>query len=667
MTAGEGGEGFTSAVRLFEAGRVSEAESACWAILAATPGDVDALNLLAVTLCCRGEFGTAIPFLQRILAGQPTNLQALRTLGDALEACGEPAAAAEAFAFACAIRPDDAKLHAKLGASLLHSDRPADADRAIATAIELCRAKADLPADVGRLLIDLNRAEDIAEAARLALAHRPQQPHLHATLGLALMRRGQIDEALGAYGRAASLDPTQAAGWSAEAAYEMAAVLRARGHLAAAAAALQEALALRPDFADAHNELGRMHDAVGRIEPAIGCFRRAIELAPTHVAAHVNLGGALREAEHLEEAVEVLQAATRLAPTSREAFNNLGQALHDLGRIEEAIAAYDQALACPGAGPDGVNTRLNRALTILLNGDLAGGFAEYEARRAGPRPTYRVQAVDLPEWAGEDLAGRTILLVAEQGFGDTLQFCRYVPLVQALGARVVLQVQEPLVALLSASLPGATVVGASQPPPPFDCHHPLMSLPWRLGTTLRTLPATVPYLVADPGKVAAWREQLAGARGLKVGLVWAGNPTTRHDRQRSLPAAALLAHVPAAGVSLFSLQKETRPGDAAALAAHGGVTDLAPALHDFSDTAAAVSALDLVVSVDSAVAHLAGALARPAWVLIPHALDWRWLRDRDDSPWYPSLRLFRQRTPRAWPEVLARLGAALRQTADAGT
>lgn len=245
-----------------------------------------------------------------------------------------------------------------------------------------------------------------------------------------------------------------------------------------------------------------------------------------------------------------------------------------------------------------------------------------------------------------------------------MQFARFVPVLQAMGARVVLQAQRPLAALFALSFPAAHVVAQNEPLPPFDVHLPLMSLPWRLGTTLDTIPADTPYLVADRAKLASWRHRLARWDGLKVGLVWAGNPATKHDRQRSIEARALLEQLPRAGVTLFSLQKDVRPGDRAALAGIGDdLVDLTASFEDFSDTAAAVSALDLVITIDSAVAHLAGALARPTWLLLPYALDWRWLRDRADSPWYPTLRLFRQPQPGDWANVLARVGDALRQRA----
>jgi tetratricopeptide (TPR) repeat protein len=651
--------------RAFEAGRLVEAEVACRSVLASAPEEPGALSLLAAVLGQRGAFDAAIPLLRQLLAQNPGDAQALQALGDALDATGQGAAAAAAYEAACQAGPAGPELLAKLAVVLLKGGRLAEAERAVRRAIAVRPDNIDLRASLGTILTDLNRLDDAVAAFREALALKPRaagtQITLQTGLGLALMKLGRFDEAITAYGTAAALAPERAGDWLGEANYQMALVLRRQGRLDAAAAALEQAAALRPASAETYNTLGVTLKELRRTEQAIACYRRAIELDPRFAAAYPNLGGALCDLGRHAEAVPVLKAAVDLAPGAAGGHSNLANALLGLGRIEEARASYDKAVACGPADPHMASARFNRSLLVLLDGDYREGFAEYEWRRRGGLPNYKPRAFAEPEWQGEDLAGRTILLHAEQGMGDTLQFCRFVPEVEARGGRVVLEVQPPLVSLLAASFPGATVIAERTPRPPVDCHLPLMSLPWRLGTTLDTLPATVPYLAADPAKVALWCERLTAAPGLKVGLVWAGSPKTGHDRQRSLAASVLLPQLPREGVSLFSLQKDHRSGDEAALAAHGAITDLAPLLGDFSDTAAAVSVLDLVITIDSAVAHLAGALGRPTWVLLPYALDWRWLRHRTDSPWYPSARLFRQDAPGAWAGALARLGAALAQ------
>jgi tetratricopeptide (TPR) repeat protein len=661
MTQKNGGAGFAQALRHFQAGRMAEAEAACRAALAASPKDANALNLLAVVLCQRQEFAAAIALLNRVLERNPADLQALRTLGDALEASGQAAAAVETFAKACASPAAGPDLFAKLAASLLEDGRPQEAEGVAQTALGRWPDHLGVSEILGTILVELGRLEEAAAVFRRAAACHPHAETLHVGLGLTLTKLGQFDEAIAAYGTAAALAPARANAWLAEANHQMALVLQGRGQYAAAAAAQQQAVQLRPDSVAVQNNMGLIYWRLRRLDEAIRHYRRAIELDPGFAPAWANLGGALRDADRLEEAIEVLKTAIALAPNAADGHGNLGLVLHDLGRFEEALALYEKARTCD---PGHALARLNRAMLTLLNGDFTEGFAEYEWRRKGGLPNCPARSFAEPEWQGEDLAGRTILIHAEQGLGDTLQFCRFVPEVEARGGRVVLEVQRPLVSLVAASFPTATVIAERSVLPPFDCQLPMMSLPWRLGTTLATLPATTPYLAADPAKVALWRERLKAVPGLKVGLVWAGNPAYARDNQRSVPAELLLAQLPREGVSLFSLQKDKRPGDEAALTAHGGIVDLAPQLGDFSDTAAAVSALDLVITIDSAVAHLAGALHRPTWVLLSYALDWRWLRERPDSPWYPSARLFRQSAPRDWPGVLATLSAALGAAAD---
>jgi hypothetical protein len=300
----------------------------------------------------------------------------------------------------------------------------------------------------------------------------------------------------------------------------------------------------------------------------------------------------------------------------------------------------------------------------LMNGQLASGFEElhWGKRRKGWSHGYPDFAE--PEWQGETFAGHTLLLYAEAGLGDTMQFVRYLPMAAEKGGSIVLQVQPPLVPLLRADA-NVTVVALGEPLPRFDLHLPLIGLPRVFGTTLDNIPAAIPYLRVDAAKLSQWRGTLDDKTSLRVGVVWSGNPRHKGDRLRSLAAEKLLPRLVMPGVKLYSLQKDARATDAPAVAALGqGIVDLAPVLADFSDTAAAVTALDLVITVDTSVAHLAGALGRPVWMLLPYALDWRWMRDREDTPWYPSMRLFRQHVPQVWDDVIARVSAELARVAN---
>jgi hypothetical protein len=431
----------------------------------------------------------------------------------------------------------------------------------------------------------------------------------------------------------------------------------AAGRLAEAEAAFRGLLAAAPDDAEAMSNLGAVLNASHRPEQAEAACRGAIVARPGFWAAWGNLGTALHRQQRYGEAVAAYVEALRRNPNDANACTNLGVALAEQGRSRLALEVHEAALAL---APGDAAVRCNRALALLAAGDLARGFAENEWR--WQVPGMLAHGVAGPCWQGEDPAGRTILVHDEGGYGDTLQFVRYVPLLAARGARVVLRVQPPLVRLL-ARLPGvAAVLARGTVPPQYDLHCPMLSLPHGFATTLESVPARVPYLSVDAAKAAAWRARLAGG-GLRVGVVWAGasrpGMAVAHamDARRSLPAAAVTALAGIAGVRLVSLQKGQVPP------AQLGMVDPMPACADFDDTAAVVAGLDLVIAVDTAVAHLAGALGRPVWLLSRYDACWRWLHGRRDSPWYPGLRLYRQTAPGEWAPVLRELAADLTELA----
>jgi len=423
------------------------------------------------------------------------------------------------------------------------------------------------------------------------------------------------------------------------------------------------------------SDLGACLCELGRLDEAITACELALALKPDHAPAHTNLGIVFEAQNKSEAAVAAHRRAIAADPAYAKGHANLAFALRNVGEIDEALAVSHRAVEL---GPDQPQTRFNHAHNLLLTGDLKNGFADYHWERKCKSFHDVLEKFSQPEWQGEALSGRTLLLFAEYGLGDALQFVRYLPMVAAMGGSIVLQVQPALASLLRM-MPGVTVVARGEPLPPFDLQLPLMSLARVFGTTLDTIPAAVPYLHPDPAKLALWRSALddatldgttlgdttlGDATPLKVGVVWAGNPRHSGDRQRSLSAEAVLPRLVTPGVQLYNLQKEPRPADVPVLAELGAdIIDLAPALGDFADTAAAIGALDLVIAVDTSVAHLAGALGRPVWVLLPHSLDWRRLRDREDSPWYPTMRLFRQHKPQAWEGVLARASCELARVA----
>ncbi len=390
------------------------------------------------------------------------------------------------------------------------------------------------------------------------------------------------------------------------------------------------------------------------MDEAVARYRRALALRPDYPEAHNDLGSALAQQGRLDEAVAHYGRALALRPDYPEAHSNLGSALADQGRLDEAVAHFRRALALK---PDYPEAHSNLAMVLLAQGDMDAGWAEYEWRWKMPHAVKAARSFAQPRWRGEAAEGRTLLIHAEQGLGDTVQFCRYAPLAANRGLRVILEVQEPLVRLLRG-LPGVDrVVGQGEALPPFDLHCPMLSLPLALATATESIPSAASYLHADPAQVAAWRTRLAamGSGRLRIGLAWAGNPDLPADHRRSLAPDRLAPLFDLSGLHVFSLQKD---GPAAPEAFP--LTDLMGEVGDFADTAALVANLDLVISVDTAVAHMAAALGKPVWLLNRFDSCWRWQAGRRDSPWYPTLRLYRQPRPGDWAPVLAEVARDLR-------
>jgi tetratricopeptide (TPR) repeat protein len=408
------------------------------------------------------------------------------------------------------------------------------------------------------------------------------------------------------------------------------------------------ALTETPDDAELHFARGTALNALAQPAPACSAFARALSLRPDHAASWLNMGNASADLDDLASAETLYRTAIRLDPTLAEAYASLGYILTKLGTPHAAIQACESAIRLR---PDFGQAHWNLATAALLSGDYRRGFAAYEWRKRHPMYRANFPALPGPIWDGTDLAGRTVLVRAEQGLGDTIQFARYLPMIHAAGGIPILLCEPALVALLR-SMPGVQAVAASAGLPDYDCWVDQISLPHVFATTLDTIPSPDRYLSADPALTHIWRDRLP--TGPKVGLAFAGNPQHRNDRHRSLPLdlATRLPDIP--GIRFVNVQHGR---GARAL----GLPDLTRWMTDYAETAALIENLDLVISVDTSVGHLAGALGKPVWLLLPHAPDWRWLLDRSDSPWYRSVRLFRQQTPGDWTGVLDRVTGALCQ------
>jgi tetratricopeptide (TPR) repeat protein len=492
----------------------------------------------------------------------------------------------------------------------------------------------------------LEQAEHLCRQILAAQADLFDAIHLLASVQLA---RGKKAAALASYDRAIALRPDHA-----ETHYNRGVALHESQRLPEALAAYERAIALKPDLAEAHNNAGNALSSLDRHDEALTSYGRALGLRPDFVEAINNRGVTLYDLRRFGEALADHERALALRPDNPKTLNNRANALHALKRHDEALTDYERAVALQ---PDYAEAHWNCALARLRLGDFHGGWPGYEwGWKAGHRGTERRFAQ--PRWTGtEPLNGKTLLLHAEQGLGDTIQFARYALLAADAGATVMIEAPPSLASLLSEIPNVRPVISRGSPLPAFDLHCPLLSLPLAFGTRLDTIPARVPYLNAPRARLTRWKARIPRAQGLRVGLAWSGRD--RPDPHRSLALAQLAPLFDLPGVRFVSLQPETRPGDEPSLRGRHGLLHFGPSLSDFADTAAVIAQLDLVISVDTAVAHLAGALGKPVWILLPFLSDWRWLLDRDDSPWYPTARLFRQNKAGAWDAVVGRVREAL--------
>lgn len=508
-------------------------------------------------------------------------------------------------------------------------------------------------------LLGLAKAQSgqMSEACRLmtaALKINPQAPDAWTNLANVLHALKRNAEALEAADKALALRPGDAT------------ALEQRGNALLlldrpqeAVAAFNAVLARNPRHGEAHLSRGVALGSIGRTADALADFDAVLAQTPLHVEASYNRGNALYALGQTREAIVAYDRVLARAPQHVKALNNRGRALQALDRDREAIECFEKAIA---ADKNFADAHFNLALSLLSVGDLRRGFAEYEWRwrrsgMSGPRKPGR------PLWLGEyPLGSKTILLHAEQGLGDTIQFARYAPVLARGGARVIMEVQPELKPLLSAVEGVASCHARGEPLPAFDVHCPLGSLPLACKTDAMSIPAGIPYLRANDDRVSAWRARLASLSGKRVALAWAGNPHHANDRNRSIALSALAPLLARTDVSFVSIQRELREGDAEMIA-RANITHLGDALADMADTAAVLALADLLIAVDTSVAHLAGALGRPIWLMLPFAPDWRWKPDRERSSWYPQARLFTQPEPGDWRSVVVSVGAALSRLA----
>jgi tetratricopeptide (TPR) repeat protein len=602
---------------------------------------------LGLALASLQRFEEAIESYDRALSLRPGNAEVLYNRGNALLALARPHDALDAYERAILARPDHAEALCNRGAALMALGRNDEAlasyDRALALAPDFAEALSNR----GNALKALGRLDDALASYDRTLIVRPDDAQALFNRGVTLHELKRFDLALESYDRALAGSPDHV-----EVLLNRGDALHQLGRPKDALASYDQALARRPDYAEALSNRGNALKALRRFDDALASYDGALRLRPDDPGALSNRAVTMQALDRLDEALASCDRALAIRADSI-ALNNRASVLQELGRFDEALATYDRAAAI---APDYAEAQMNRALLLLLTGDFARGWPAYEWRRK--LPSWVERGFTQGEWSGQEIAGKRLLLHAEQGFGDTIQFARYAALAAMRGADVLLEVQPPLAPLLCGPC-GARVVAAGRDQlPSFDLHCPLLSLPHLFATTPATIPGGIPYIVAPADRIAAWAPRLP-ADGMRVGLAWSGHPDNVRDHERSIPFARLAPLIGVPCTRFVSLQKDIRAADADDFRRCGDIIDLSAELHDFADTAAIIAQLDLVITVDTAVAHLAGAMGKPLWLLLPRVPDFRWLLDRTTSPWYPTARLFRKGQVDTWDAVITGVAAEL--------
>jgi len=608
------------AVRFHTAGQLEQADELYQHILNHLPDHFDALHLLGVLRHQQNRSIDALPLLEAALRRIPASADALSNRGIVLKTLERYEEALESCDRALLIKPDHVDALSNRAQVLLRLSRFVEALASADAALALKPNHIPALNNRGYALVKLERLSEAAETFKRVLSNRPHDLDALYDLGNALQLLGKPQEALASY---------------------------------------TEVLARKPDRLDAVNNSGVVLQKLERFEEALARFEKALAITPNFAEAHSNRGNVLLRLGRPEEALDAYDRALAIKPKFATARNNRATALVALNRHQQAINDFNLALA---SNPGLAEVEFNRSLALIALGDFREGWRGFESRWGQEHWAGKRRNFPQPLWLGEQpIAGKTILVHNEQGYGDAIQFARYAPLVAAQGARVILEVHPPLKALMSTIANVAHVVATDEPLPGFDIHCPLMSLPLAFATEVATIPAAIPYIFPPAERSQKWRNRLPQGDARKIGIVWAGSAAHRNNHNRSIPLRAFSRILSMPDLQFVCLQKDMSGADLEMLPGLGRVELFADEIADFADTAAIIAMLDLVVCVDTSVAHLAGALGRPVWVLLPFSADYRWLLDREDSPWYPSARLLRQPRIGDWDSVLERVRQELLQ------
>jgi tetratricopeptide (TPR) repeat protein len=612
----------------FQAGRMSEAEAGLHRILAADSANHSALSD------------------RRAPVSQADYAEAFKNLGVALAGLGKWDAALTTFRKALEINPDYADGHICVGNVYMAKGREEEAVACFQKALALNPDSAFAHNNLGTVMQRREKLEEARAYFEKALALNPGFADAHNNLGNVFHALGELNGALACYRKALECDPGHV-----DAHNNLGVVLQKLGKPEEALAYYRTALKLNPKHARSHNNMGTVFKMMGLPEQALACYHKALECNPNYVEALCNLGNVHQAQGRPEEALTCYHKALSLQPENAVALTNLAITRQSQGKLDEAVACYRRALQLK---PGFANAQWNLAIALLLRGDFDEGLALYEKRFEGTDENNAALPERFsakPRWQGKDLRGATLLVWSEQGLGDVILMLRYLPRLKEKGAgKIMVSCQPALIRLLQNEPAIDRVIGDRDPLPlaAIDYQCPVMSLPYLFGTRLETIPNTVPYINVPPAMTQKWARRLAATDGLKVGLAWAGSRTQKRDFLRSIPLQRLAPLLAVPGVRFVSLQKDEAVPD-------GALFDWMVECANFLDTAALAQQLDLIISVDTAVAHLAGALAKPVWLLNRFESEWRWMLDREDSPWYPTMRIFRQPAMHDWDSVIARV------------
>ena len=676
---------FAQAIALHQRGQLAQARMIYEEILRSMPRHFDALHLLGVIEYQSKNPRIAVDLIGKAIEISPNDAAPYSNIGLALQELKQLDAAVASFDNAIAIKPDYFEAYFNRGIALQQLKQLDAAIASFDKAIAIKPDYADAYSNRGSAEQELGQFEAAIASYDKAIAIKPGLAEVHSNRGNALKELAQLDAAIASFDKAIALKPDYADAYynrggalqqarqfeAAVASYDRAIEIKpdhAEAHsnrgnalkelkqLEAAVASYDKAIAIKPDFAEAHSNRGVALQELKQLDAAVSSFDAGIAINPEFAEAYYNRGVALRELKQLDAAIGSFDRAIAIKPDYFDAYYNRGGALQEIRQLDAAVASFDMAIALK---PKFAEAKVNKALALLLGGDFDQGLKLYEWRWEMKELSEHKRNFPQPLWLGtESIKGMTILLHGEQGMGDTIQLCRYAKLVAALGARVIMEVPRQLFGLLQ-DLDGVTeLIEKGTRLPAFDCHCPLLSLPLAFKTDVTTIPGSPNYLRSDDSKVDKWAMRLGKKTKKRIGIVWSGFTGHGNDHNRSMALSRLIATL-SHDYEYGSLQKDVRKIDIATLESNLRIKHYGDELQDFSDTAALCSLMDVVVSVDTSVAHLSGALGKPTWIMLPFSPDWRWLLDRNDSPWYPSVKLYRQNADLDWDAVIERVNTDL--------